>query len=205
VVADQFAGVHFGAVKTMTRRQFVNASLAVAFGSAAFNPFADAAFDPTSDYERRSLQGFTVFLNRAALQHEQAATDALKLLEEKLAGVVKSLQPDRLEPLRKVAFWVEWEARGSSACMYHPSVEWLRAHDYNPQKAKSVEINNLRHFLDWRDDQPMMVLHELAHAYHHLVLTHGHRGVKAAYENARKTGIYDSVGYVRGGKRRAYA
>ena len=41
---------------------------------------------------------------------------------------------------------------------------------FNPAKEKSVEISNLANFLKWSLHQPWMVLHELAHSYHHQVL-----------------------------------
>jgi tRNA U38,U39,U40 pseudouridine synthase TruA len=55
------------------------------------------------------------------------------------------------------------------------------------------------------EDQPMMVLHELAHAYHHQVLTRGNSDVLKAFENAVKSKKYEMVPYVRGQKLRAYA
>ena len=50
-----------------------------------------------------------------------------------------------------------------------------------------------------------MVLHELAHAYHFRVLGADHAGVKAAYKQAMERKLYDSVEFVHGGKRKAYA
>ena len=42
---------------------------------------------------------------------------------------------------------------------------------------------------------PNFVLHELAHAYHHRVLGDGYANadINAAFEKARKAGLYDSV------------
>jgi len=50
-----------------------------------------------------------------------------------------------------------------------------------------------------------MVLHELAHAYHFLVLGESHPQITAAYRHAVERGLYESVDYAGGGKRRAYA
>jgi hypothetical protein len=51
-----------------------------------------------------------------------------------------------------------------------------------------------------------MVLHELAHAYHFLVLGAKHRGIEAAYKNAVQEKRYEAVTHVKGGKKRkAYA
>jgi hypothetical protein len=50
-----------------------------------------------------------------------------------------------------------------------------------------------------------MVLHELAHGYHHLVLGVKHGGIEAAYKQAVDRKLYESVEYVNGGKQKAYA
>ena len=71
--------------------------------------------------------------------------------------------------------------------------------------AKSIEIQNARNYLDWVDHQPMLVLHELSHAYHHQVLGFDHKAIIKAFQNAQKEGLYDQVDYVHGGKRKAYA
>ena len=54
--------------------------------------------------------------------------------------------------------------------------------------AGGVELANARNFLDWTLEQPWMVLHELAHAFHHKFLPGGfeNKELKAAYQNAVK-------------------
>jgi dipeptidyl-peptidase-4 len=50
-----------------------------------------------------------------------------------------------------------------------------------------------------------MVLHELAHAYHHQVLGYDNPDIKAAYRAAMKSKSYESVLFYTGVKKRAYA
>ena len=45
-----------------------------------------------------------------------------------------------------------------------------------------MEIGNAQAFLDWTQSQPWIILHELAHGYHHLVLGYEHPGVRGAWE-----------------------
>lgn len=158
---------------------------------------------PTRAYRARSMSGFRVLVNPEALGHPEAS-DALKLLSAKLKEITKLVPPDRLAVLRKVRLWVEWNAKPNGAAEFHPSREWLSENGYNTDKAGCVEINNLRNFVSWSADQPMMALHELAHAYHHFALAGKDDAVRAAYEAARTRGIYESVPHVRGDKRRAY-
>src|SRR4026209_488224 len=77
---------------------------------------------------------------------------------------------------------------------------------YNPAKAGGIEISNSLNFVNWsRAEQPCMVLHELAHAYHFLVLGERHPAIAAAYRQAVGRRSYESVDCFGGGKRRAYA
>jgi hypothetical protein len=111
-----------------------------------------------------------------------------------------------LAELKKVKFWIEWEAKKNGAAEFHTSKRWLKDNGYNPDKAGCVEINNLKNFVAWsKKTQPWMVLHELAHAYHFLVLGEKHEELQAAYEQAIERKLYDEVEFVTGGKRKAYA
>ena len=82
---------------------------------------------------------------------------------------------------------------------------WLRDNQMNPAKAKGVELANAKNFLTWTRDQPWMVLHELAHAYHDRVLRFDHPEIRKAYDNAKAEGRYESVLRISGVKERHYA
>ncbi len=129
-----------------------------------------------------------------------------KELDSQLAAIAGEMPPDRLRVLRKVWIWVEWEKQKNGAAEFHPSAEWLKAHGYNPEKAGHIELSNTRHFVAWsRTAQPCMLLHEMAHAYHHLVLGDDYQAIEAAYRHAVDAKLYESVPYCAGGKQRAYA
>ncbi len=91
--------------------------------------------------------------------------------------------------------------------VYHPDAGWLRGHDMNPDKARCVEISNARRFLSWTKQQPWMVFHELAHAYHHQFLANGHDNdeVDALYHHAMDAKLYESVLHYDGKAVKAYA
>ena len=50
-----------------------------------------------------------------------------------------------------------------------------------------------------------MVLHEMAHAWHHQVLGYGHEGIAAAHSRSKDGGQYQSILHVMGKKEPAYA
>jgi hypothetical protein len=164
------------------------------------------AFVPTSDYKTQNIEGWTIHVNKHLLSDQKAlGHQALRLLDVKLYDITRVIPPKALERLREVPIWLGVNDGHAPCSEYHPNREWLAANGYNPDKAKCVEIGNASRFVDWSHDQPFMVLHELAHAYHDRVLGWDAPEIKAAYEHALKTGLYQSVLRCDGTTGRAYA
>lgn len=164
------------------------------------------AFDPTEKYARREVQGFTVLVHPEAEKHPDEAKAAFAELEAQLKKINEVVPEKPLAALKKIRFWVEWEAKKNGAAEFHVSARWLKDNGYNPDKVHGVEINNLKNFVNWsKKTQPWMVLHELAHAYHFSVLGDRYEPLQAAYKQAMERKLYDSVEFVHGGKRKAYA
>ena len=161
---------------------------------------------PTSQYEIRSLEGWTVYVNRRLLRDEAALGEiALKVLAGKLFDVTRTVPAGACAELRRVPLWLGVDDGPNDRAQYHPSREWLAKNGFNPEKAKGVEIGNAARFLKTALDQPSMVLHELAHAYHDRVLGFGHAGLLEAYREAKKAGAYESVLRIGGARERHYA
>ncbi len=163
-------------------------------------------YTPTSDYETRVVEGWTLRVNRALLHPTSAAGGpALRLLAHRLHELSRAVPLQACEALRKVPIWLGLDDGHSPLAEYHASADWLREHGYNPEKAKGVEIGNASRFLAADREQPCMLLHELAHAYHDQVLGFGHEGVRAAYAAAKAGGAYDAVLRSTGKTERHYA
>lgn len=179
------------------------ASLAGAWADEKAEPFA-----ATSQYERREVRGWTVLVDKAFLHDKpELAGETLSLLDRQLDQIVQKVPDAAVAKLRKVRIWVE-EREPHHPCMaYHPDPGWLRDHDMNPDKARCVEIANARNFLDWTRVQPWMVLHELAHGYHHQFLDEGFANpdIAVAFRAAQSGKIYEKVRYQNGSEKRAYA
>jgi hypothetical protein len=164
-------------------------------------------YDPDGQYVEQGLRGWTLRVNKRLLarEHERLRKETLELLDDHLYRITRAIPAAALAKIRKVPIWVEL-AHPRHPCMcYHVSRKWLSQHHMNPNKAGCVEIANARNFLDWTHSQPWMVLHELAHAYHHQVLGFEHAAIRAAYDQAMKTKLYESVLHIDGRKRRHYA
>ena len=157
---------------------------------------AEPPYDPTSHYDKQQVQGWTVLVNRDLLaDHAETAEAALELLRVKLYEIERVVPGGAVAELKQVPIWLEVrDKRGRHPCAcYHPSRGWLRSHGYNPAKAKAMEIANAAAFLEWTKQQPWMVLHELAHAYHDRVLGFEHEEIAAAWDKAKSGGKYDQV------------
>lgn len=165
---------------------------------------AEPAYAPTADYEVRIIEGWTVRVHKDLVAKHDLAEATLKQLGLQLYNVTRKVPAPAVERLRQVVIWVEENPKVTCMC-YHPSRGWLEGNGFNPEKAKSVELGGPSHFLDWTKHQWSMVLHELAHAYHHQVLGYDQPDVRAAYEKAKAAQSYESVLYLTGETKRAYA
>ena len=72
-------------------------------------------------------------------------------------------------------------------------MDWLIENGMHPEKVKGVEFTNSAILEKEIIRMPMLLLHELAHAYHNLVLGFEHPDILRLYTQAKKHGSYDKV------------
>jgi len=167
-----------------------------------------APAEPTEHYEVRDVRGWTVRVHRDFPREDaELAGRTFELLEEQLRAVERIVPPEAVAKLKRIAIWVERDEPHHPCMAYHPAEGWLRENGMNPDKARCVEIANARNFLDWCRDQPWMVLHELAHGYHHQFVEGGFDNpeVAAALARAREAKTYEKVLHINGREQRHYA
>lgn len=157
-----------------------------------------------ADYESQPMRAWTVHVEKSLNSYPRRA-EAFSLLDRRLGEVEAMLPEADLTELRKVPIWLSRNS-APGAC-YHPSVEWLRSNGRVIEMARAVEIQNIDHFLDWSNTQPLMILHELSHAWQDRMLDQGNDNpeILAAFKAASDSGIYEKVRYAGGGERRHYA
>jgi hypothetical protein len=159
----------------------------------------------TDQYTKNKIGGFTVLVSPAATADKKLLGPAMEVIKSKIEEINRIVPEDKLEHLHTVKIWIEHSNPGNRGAVYHPSAGWLKNNGYNTDKAKSVEMGNLRNLVSWTNDvQPMMLLHEMAHAYHHQVLTYQHKGAKDAYDAAMESGKYQRILHVVGRKQKHY-
>ena len=151
-------------------------------------------FKPTYAYASHEIEGWHVWVSHALnADHPVLTQDTLRQLKNHLYRISQRVPPPALKKLRSVKIWVEYEDRNHACMCYHPDKDWLVEHGYNPDKTATVELANAANFLKWTHDQPWMVLHELARAYHHQVLGHDNPDIAKAFAWAKEAGIYKEV------------
>ena len=124
------------------------------------------AYYPTSDYASSSYYGFPVRI------HKNAPSKAISLLKMKLNElndrvnkVLVAVKAARASSSAfNPTFWLDPDGTDAGGAVFHPGVYLLKANGRNPDKVKGIVINGLV-FESYLYDQPLMVLHEYAHAF----------------------------------------
>ncbi len=150
-------------------------------------------FTPTSKYEKRQIEGWTVYLAPSLVQQKAYGDEAAKLLRYKLHLVKRYMPEKSLEQLQKTPFWLEHNNQAVSYMTYHASAEKLKAANQNPDKLHGIEIGNTERFRLWQGIQQFAVLNQLAHAYCDQVLSKQAGKIKEAWQKACEGKKYDSV------------
>lgn len=146
-------------------------------------------------HQTRRIEGWTVLVSDQLLSTQAEATElGLALLAEQLRALHGILPAAPLGHLQTVPLWISPEYPGvRPTAEYHPGAAWLRENGRNPAMAGAVEFTNVRSLPQEVKRMPMLVLHELAHAYHDQVLGYDHAGIQEAARHARQDGRYDRV------------
>jgi hypothetical protein len=152
-------------------------------------------------YTNYNMHGFNVLVQDNAFVIDSTMTNtAINLVDTKLSEVLQlNISQDKKDSLKAVPIFMDWN-KTTGAAQYHPSQSWLTSNGYIAQKAKCVEISNITNFVNWTNqNQPYMVLHELAHAYHHRVLNFNSAVINNAFSNAVNQNLYKNISYHNGG------
>lgn len=143
------------------------------------------------------VAGWTLHIAPKLLQAPADRTQrALELLEQQLQEILRVVPQSAVAELKKVPLYFSPEYPGvRPAAEFHPGAGWLKKNGRDPKMAQGVEFTNIRIFEAETRRMPNFALHELAHAYHNLVLPGGFSNpeIRAAFERAQAAGIYEQV------------
>jgi dipeptidyl-peptidase-4 len=162
-------------------------------------------FDPVV----KNIEGWTVHTDPQLLEgeHSEEGARALKMLANHLQRIAILVPEDRLAKMRKLEFWIEHRHAELRGKHYHPNVDWLTDRGYDPRLARKVHITQASQLFSRHQmvKHPAVILHELAHAYHHQFLGFDEPRIIGAYRKAMKGGDYEKVLLYTGREVRHYA
>jgi dipeptidyl-peptidase-4 len=171
-------------------------------------PQRHANVDPP-DPVVRDIEGWTVHVDPDLLdgERQEEGARALRMLANHLERIALLVPEERLRDMQKLEIWIERHHPSLGAMQYHPNPGWLKDHGHDPCLAKKVHIPRARSLLSRHQliKHPMVVLHELAHAYHDQFLGFDDRRIIEAYEKAKASGSYEEVLLYTGKRVRHYA
>ena len=150
-------------------------------------------YTATSKYEKRQIEGWTVYIGPPLVQQKAYGDEICKLLRYKLHLVKRYMPEKSLERLKKVPIWLERDNRAVAYMTYHTCAEQLKAANQNPDKLRSIEIGNTERFRQWQGLQQFAVLNQLARAYYDQALSKKTKKIKEAWQKALDGGKHDSV------------
>ena len=157
-------------------------------------------------HSQMNLEGWSIRLEDGVAQDASWAAARAELTRQ-LQDIKRVVPPGPLSKLQKVTIWVNASSKVTPCMAYHPGRQWLKEHDANPDMAKGVEMGSCKNFASWTYQQPWMVMHELAHAYHDQFLEKGFENIEVldTFKNSMATKKYESVLHWDGASTKHYA
>ena len=171
--------------------------------AAICSPQFTSAYEATSSYLLDDINGWQVRYSSKYTNHPAKLAQMETYVQQQLDLIVERLPETAVATLRTVEIWVEYDPVNGDGGAYHPSREWLEENGMNPDKARSVQLG-YSDFLD-QGEQPVIVLHEMAHAFEHYVLSEHQAELENAYMRALNMDIYQTAEHISGQYERAYA
>jgi len=161
------------------------------------------------DPVRQNIEGWTVHVDPALLSGKDQAqgAKALEMLANHLQRISILVPEKPLSELKKLEIWIELDHPELKNMQYHPDADWLIEHGYDPKLTKKVHIPVAADLLSREQmlKHPAVILHELAHAYHHQILGFDDRGILKAFNEAMQKGLYDKALLYNGDRVKHYA
>jgi len=149
-------------------------------------------FDPVV----MDVEGWTVYVDPQLLPggaHGELGERTLGMLRNHLERVSILLPAEQLNEMRTCEFWIEHKHPEYESMCYHPSRDWLLNNGGDPRLAKKVHIVEASDLISRHHmrKHPAVILHELAHAYHDIILGFDEPRILKGYQEAMDAGIYE--------------
>jgi hypothetical protein len=152
-------------------------------------------------WKREMIAGFQVMFSPALLRDEVSSVRVRQIMRDRLSDVTRLVPPTALQHLRHVRLWLNLDPSGFSGAFYASAPsnrhdERVRGYgEFHGAMYQGAVFPNIVQMIERTDDlkAPLVVLHELAHGYHHQVLGPANVEIKQTYEAAKAKGLYRNV------------
>ena len=145
----------------------------------------------------RTIEGWNVRVDGRLLAPpwDGLGSRALRFLESKLSDIRAVVDAGPLEKLQRTTIVIDLNNGDLRPMQYHPNGKWLVDHGYAADLEKCVHIPVAADLATPRNiiEQPWVVLHELAHAYHDQVLGFEDSRIIRAYQAYKQSGHGDAA------------
>ncbi len=149
------------------------------------------------DRQVRDIRGWTLRIDERLIAKDAAMVEkAVVLLDAQLAKVERLIPAKAVERLRSVPInFTQPYVSGRGTAEYHGGLAWVKQVGREIALAKAIEFTNVDRLEPEIRRMPVLVLHELAHAYHDQVVPGGYQNpdILTAYRQAKAAGTYDAV------------
>lgn len=156
----------------------------------------------------RHIEGWTIRVDDRLLvpPNDALGKTALRFLEAKLSDIKAVVAAEPLARLQAVTIVLDLSHGKLGSMQYHPSADWLRDNGYATNLVKCVHLPRAADLATPRNitEQPWVILHELAHAYHDQVLDFDEPRILRAYEAFKRSGHGDETLLYDGSRVRHY-
>lgn len=161
------------------------------------------ALDKAS-YHKLTLEGWEVHIAQSLVEkNDYRVFLALQKLSEKLQEIKLTIPRRASEQLSDVPIWIS--ENGDQRAEFYFFEAYVYRTDKDIQKMDGIEFQSIRFFLNELRYSPMLVLHELAHAYHKKNYKRIDKLIMRAYKNALTQKLYQNVKTINDKYERAYA
>ncbi|MEI8381500.1 MAG: sialate O-acetylesterase [Planctomycetota bacterium] len=159
---------------------------------------AEAQLPQPTSRSDRNLEGWTIRVDDRLLGESADAplgARALRFLEAKLVEIKAVVPAERLKELQEFTIVLDLNCGNLGAMQYHPDAGWLKAHGFPVELAKCVHLPRAADVATQRNinEQPWVILHELAHAFHDQKLDFDEPRIMAAYQKFKQSGHGDAA------------
>jgi len=149
----------------------------------------------TFRWRRSRLRGWEIRIRDPWPAAENPGPDqALPLLDAQIVKFERLVPRPAARYLRATKLWLSPAYQGvRPTAEYHPGADWLVENQRDPAMVKGIEFTDVPKLAEETVRMPVLLLHELAHAWHDQVLGFDHPEVRAAWEGAKSSGRLERV------------